>query len=106
MAIRKSRPMHLVSKNKKVWIWHRHFGHASNAQVIKVSKLIDGIDIKSNEYNPTKVFIDSDTEDNNNTSDTLIVSGPTTPPEFAASASETNSVFDHICGPCVGSKSI
>ena len=66
---------------------------------------MDGIDIKDNKYDPIEVFIDSNTEDNDNTSSTPIVSGPTALPELAASASETNSVFDHICGPCVGSKS-
>lgn len=105
MATGRGRPTHLVSKNKKVRIWHRRLGHASNARVINAFKLVDGIDIKANEYDPTKVFIDSDTEDDDDTSGTPIVSGPTAPPELAASASETNSVFDHICGPCVGSKS-
>lgn len=105
MATGRGRPTHLVSKNKKVRIWHRRLGHASNARVIRASKLVDGIDIKDNEYDPTEVFIDSDTEDDDDTSGTPIVSGPTAPPELAASASETNSVFDHICGPCVGSKS-
>ena len=105
MATGRDRPTHLVSKNKKVQIWHRRLGHASNARVIRASKLVDGINIKDNEYDPTEVFIDSDTENNDDTSGTPIVSGPTAPPELAASASETNSVFDHICGPCVGSKS-
>lgn len=67
--------------------------------------MVDGIDIEDNEYNPTKVFIDSDTEDDDDTSDTPIISDPAAPPELAANASETNSNFDHICGPCVGSKS-
>lgn len=105
MATGKGRPTHLVSKNKKVRIWHRRLGHASNARVIRVSKLVDGINIENNEYDPTKVFIDSDTENNDDTSDTPIVSDPTAPPELAANASETNSDFDHICGQCVGSKS-
>ena len=105
IATGRGRPTHLVSKNKKVQIWHRRLGHASNAQVIRASKLVDGIDIKDNEYDPTEVFIDSDTEDDNDTSGTPIVSDPTAPPELAASVSETNSDFDHICGPCVESKS-
>lgn len=105
MATKRGRSTHLVNKNKKVQIWHRRFRHTSNARVIRASKLVDGINIEDNEYNPTKVFIDSDTEDNDNTSDTPIVSDPTAPPELAANASETNSDFDHICGPCVGNKS-
>ena len=71
MATGKSRPTHLVSKNKKVRIWHRRLGHASNARVIRTSKLVDGIEIEDKEYDPTEVFIDSDTEDDDDT-----LSGP------------------------------
>lgn len=105
MATGRGRPTYLVSKNKKVRIWHRHLRHASNARVIRASKLVDDINIEDNEYDPTEVFIDSDTENNGDTSNTPIVSNPTAPSELAANASETNSDFDYICGPCVGSKS-
>ena len=105
IATGRGRPTHLVSKNKKVRIWHRRLGHASNAQIIRASKLVDGIDIKDNEYDPTKVFIDNDTEDNDDTSGTPIVSSPTALPKLATSVSKTNSVFDHICGLRVGNKS-
>ncbi len=109
MATGKGRPTHLVSKNKKVRIWHRRPGHASNARVIRVSKLVDGIEIEDKEYDPTEVFIDNDTEDDNNTLGGLIISDPNAPPkhpsDIAANASETNSDLDHICGQCVGSKS-
>ena len=109
-ATGKSRPTHLVSKNKKVRIWNRHLGHASNAPVIKASKLMDGIKIEEDkEYDLTEVFIDSDTEDDDDTLGGSIISDPNAspkhPPEFAANASETNSDFDHICGQCVRSKS-
>lgn len=67
---------------------------------------MDGIEIKDNEYNPTKVFIDNDTKNNDNTSSIPIVTDPTAPPEFATNASKINSDFDYICGPCIGSKSI
>ncbi len=109
MATGKSKPKHLVSKNKKVQIWQRRLGHASNARVIKAFKLVDGIEIEEKEYDPTKVFIDSDTEDDDDTLVGPIISDPNAPPkhlpEFAANASETNSDFDHICGQCIGSKS-
>ena len=109
MATRKSKPTHLVSKNKKVRIWHRRLGHASNAWVIRASKLVDGIEIKDKEYDPTEVFIDSDTENDDDTLGGPIISDPNAPPkhpsEFAANVSETNSDFDHICGQYVGSKS-
>ncbi len=109
MTTGKIRPTHLGSKNKKVQIWHRRLGHASNAQVIMASKLVGCIEIEDKEYDLSEVFIDSDTEDDDDTLGGLIISDPNAPPkhrlEFAANASETNSDFDHICGLCVGSKS-
>lgn len=66
---------------------------------------MDGINIEDNEYNPIKVFIDSDTKDNDNILDTSIVSNPTVLLKLVANASETNSDFNYICGPCIGSKS-
>ncbi len=100
-AAGKGRPTHLVSKNKKIRIWNRRLGHASNARVIRASKLVDSIEIKDKEYNPT--------EDDNDTLGGPMISDPNAtskhPPEFAANASETNSDFDHICRKCVGSKS-
>ncbi len=109
MATGKGRPTHLVSKNKQVRIWHRLLGHASNARVIRASKLVDGFETEDKEYDPTEVFIDSDTEDDDDTLSGPIISDPNAPTkhpsEFAANASETNSGFDHICGLFVGSKS-
>lgn len=102
MATGRDRPTPLVSKNKKVQIWHRRLGHARNARVIEASILVDGIEIEGNEYDPTKNFIHSDTKDDDNTLGTPIVSDPDAPPELAANASKTNSDFNHICDPCAG----
>ena len=77
MATGKSRPIHLVSKNKKFGIWHRRLEHASNVRVIRATKLVDGIEIEDKEYDPTEVFIDSDTKDNDDTLDGLIISNKT-----------------------------
>lgn len=43
MTTRQGRPTHLVSCVKKVHIWHKRFGHASNARVIQASKLLTGM---------------------------------------------------------------
>lgn len=67
--------------------------------------MIDGIEIKDNEYNFTKIFINSNTKDNDNTSGTPIVSNITTLPKLAANIFETNSNFDHIYCPYIESKS-
>ena len=70
---------------------------------------MDGFETEDKEYDPTEVFIDSDTEDDDDTLSGPIISDPNAPTkhpsEFAANASETNSDFDHICGLFVGSKS-
>lgn len=117
MAIGRGRPTHLVSKNKKIRIWHRRLGHASNARVVRTSKLVDGIDLDGNKYDPTEVFIDSDTEDENDTinlDNSSNLDFPSTARDFVANATVTEqetpsssntSDFDQLCGLCVGSKS-
>lgn len=67
---------------------------------------MNSIKIKNNEYNFIKVFIGNNIEDNDNILNTLIISDPTTLSKLAASAFKINSDFDHICGPCIGSKLI
>ena len=42
---RRRRPTYLLSKNLQIRLWHRRLEYASNARIIKASKLIDGIDI-------------------------------------------------------------
>lgn len=56
----KGRPTHLVSRNKRIRLWHRRLANVSNARVVRASKLVDGIDIGLKEYDPAEVFIDSD----------------------------------------------
>lgn len=63
---------------------------------------MDGIEIEDNEYDPTEVFIDSDTKVDDDTPGTPIISGLTTLSELAAKVSETNSDFDHIYGHAWG----
>lgn len=65
---------------------------------------MDGINIEDNKYNPTKVFINSNTENNGNTLDTSIVLNLAALPEFAANISKMNSDFDHIYILCVENK--
>lgn len=59
MAMGRERFIHIVSKNKQIQIWHHQLGHISNARVVRVSKLVDGINIDKAEYNSKEVFIDS-----------------------------------------------
>lgn len=110
--IGRGRPTHLVSHNKHVRIWHRRLAHASNARVIRASKLTDGINLKdvaTKEYNPTEVVIDSDDSEASET-DTLSNENAiaTLPPRHKAVMSchtDNPDDLDKLCTPCVGSKS-
>lgn len=61
------RPTHLVSRIKKVRIWHRRFGHASNAQVIRALKLVTGMGDFGATYDPTEIYNDSQASDEEET---------------------------------------
>lgn len=54
-------PTHLVSQNKRIRLWYRRLVHASNAWVVRASKLFDGINLRlEKEYNLAEVFVDSE----------------------------------------------
>lgn len=57
------RPTHLVSKNKKVKVWHRRFGQASNARIVRASKLLMRMRNFNNAYDPTNVHSNSEQSD-------------------------------------------
>lgn len=72
------RPTYLVSKNRRIRIWHRQLAHVSNARVVRASKLVDGIELgPTKEYDPTKVLVDSeeldDSEDDDSRTDPVSV---------------------------------
>ena len=52
--------MHLVSKNKRVRMWHRRFEHASNAKIIRALKLLTGIESFDNTYDLIEIYNDSE----------------------------------------------
>lgn len=60
MAITEQRqPIYLVSQNKYICLWYWQLALASNAWVVKASKLVDRIDLGSEkECNPVEVFLD------------------------------------------------
>lgn len=113
----RGRPTHLVSKNKRIRIWHRRFAYASNARIIRASKLLTGMGNFNKEYNPTKIY--SDSEQSNSSSDndddhadnadktsrdtaTATPSNSTMSSLLALSASDND--FDSLCTPCISSK--
>lgn len=60
MTTGRGRPTYLVSRIKKVRIWHRRFGHASNVRVIQASKLLTGMGNFDEEYDPAEIYSDSE----------------------------------------------
>lgn len=113
------RPTHLVSQNKSIRLWHRRLAHASNARVVKTSKLVDGINLglPDKEYNLAEVFIDSDDSEISDveeidsqailpsTGSPAQIANQQGPPTSTASARQANDVLDKLCAPCMGSKS-
>lgn len=109
-------PTHLVSKNKKVRVWHRSFGHASNARIIRASKLLTGMGSFDNAYDPTEIY--SDTEQSESDDDEQLTDlgqrdnkQPVNPDNQLAIPSAMASVldipesdFDRICTLCIASK--
>lgn len=74
MALKgQSQIINLISKNWRIKICHYHLKHASNVRIIRVTALVNDINLYRAKYNPIKVFIDSkDLEDNINSKDNTI----------------------------------
>lgn len=111
----RGRPTHLVSKNKRIRLWHQRLAHVSNARVVRVSKLVESIDLgPAKEYDPTEVFVDSkdsdDSEDNSRAEPSLAQQhtleevDPGSAHQIKSSI-DNNDALDKLCTPCVGSKS-
>ena len=60
----RGRPTYLLGKNPQIRLWHQQLGHASNARVIRTSKLVDGIDITIDNSQQEERY-SSDSENNN-----------------------------------------
>ena len=124
MVVRgRDRPTHLVSKNRKIRIWHRRLGHASNSKVIRASTLVDGINPQQANYNLFEVFLDLDEsehdinkESKSNNQDTNPIAktafsltlqssaiDPDRDPDFESLAIDLD--LDKLCTICMTSKS-
>lgn len=112
----RSKPTHLVSRIKKICIWHRRFGHASNARVIWALKLLTGIGDFSENYDPAEIYSNFEAPklEKSLNSANLIANNPTDTSTAiktlhgilmkASKITNTNSDFDEICEPYMGSK--
>ena len=59
----RERPTYLLIKNFQIRLWHRRLEHVSNAGVIWVSKLNDGIDISGEDYKKEQLSFDFEKDD-------------------------------------------
>ena len=94
------RPIHLVSQSKKVRIWHRKFGHASNARIISASKLLAGMGEFGTTYDQAEIYSDSEASKPED-----VDAEPESHNTLRASRiTDSGSDFGEICEPCVESK--
>lgn len=114
----RGRPIHLISKNKRVRIWHQRLGHTSNVRVIRASRLLTGMGDFNTKYNSAKVynnFEKSEPEAERLPSPLPHTSKANSPvgtilAQFYASLSEASARtiidndFDSLCSPYVASK--
>lgn len=114
----RGRPIHLISRIKKVRIWHQRFGYASNAKIIRALKLLDGIGNLGGEYDLADIYSNSEAFNVQECFNSPNDSDPQNPkPEDTSSnnlqtestdklriSKITNSDLDKICEPCVESK--
>lgn len=114
MTTGRGRPTHLVSRIKKVRIWHKRFGHVSNARIIRASKLLTRMGNFNEEYDPAEIYSDSKASepkeiftdidaDNSNPVETP-ATGPAETPITMKAFKIFNSDIDQIYEPYVGSK--
>lgn len=125
MAIRgRGRPSHFESQKKRIRLWHRRLAHANNTRVVRVSKLINGVDLNlanGKEYDPSEIFIDSyDSEtsanENKSPNNSILQPGPAPVLPIDTMTSALNPICQtkeyedidtivKLCTPCVGSES-
>lgn len=69
--IRRGRPTHFISQDRRICLWYQKQARVSNACMIKAAKLVDIISFKQKdkEYNLTEVFVDLDDSDASVSSD-------------------------------------
>lgn len=109
----RGRPTHLVSKNKRVRVWHRRFVHASNARIIRAPKLLTGMGDFNKEYDPTEIYSDSEQPSSDNDDAADLDQPDTTQTDQLPATSNTamssllttpDNDFDSLCTPCIASK--
>lgn len=97
----RGRSTHIVSTNKRVRVWHRRMGHASNARIIQASKLLTEMGNFNAKYNPAKIYSDSK-QSQSDSDDDAMKEGPELLIAFGTHFADNN--FDSLCISCLASK--
>lgn len=104
---------HLVNKNKRVRVCHRRFAHASNAKIIRASKLLTDMGDFNKEYDSIMIYSNSEHfSSNNNEAVDLNLSDTTQTDQLPANSYTTMSSllttpdndFNRLCTSCIDSK--
>lgn len=97
----------LVGQNNQIRIWYCRMAHINNVEVVRISKVVDGINIglTNKEYNSAEVFIDSNNpKPPDNETINLLVDQESLL-AIIASTRKADNIIDKLCAFCVGSKS-
>lgn len=109
---------YLNSHNKRICLWYCQLAHVSNALVIKIFRLVDGIDLDiEKKYKPIEILTDLNNLDASNISDQKnlppnnisithkLASDNTDIMQNSIAHQTTNiNILDKLCMLCIGSK--
>lgn len=114
MIIGRRRLTHLISRNKKLQIWHRRFGHVNNARIIQASKLLTEMGELGTTYNSVEIYNNSKASKPENVNPELESNVETNVKSNTKSniplrntlqvsrITDFGSDFNEICKPCIG----
>ena len=101
-------PIQLMSQNKFIQLWYQRLAHISNAIILRVTKLVDGIKLNiKEEYVPVEKLIGSNNskvskDEENVTNEETVVTTATR----QITVTDEPHIIDNLCTPYLGSKSI
>ena len=95
----KGRPTYLQSKSRKIRLWHRRMGHASNARIVRASRMLEGMTVDDDD-----TIIDNDSNSSTDGSDNESLENEKRNESTNMAMITQEPDFDELCDPCIGSK--
>ena len=95
----KGRPTYLQSKSRKIRLWHRRMGHASNARIVRASRMLEGMTVDDND-----TIIDNDSNSSTDGLDNKSLENEKRNKSTNMAIITQELDFDELCDPCIGSK--